>query len=158
MPMEKSDAEAPRFGFRQSRWIARDDDDRPVPSTQRAIAASNGRSGPLGSAPARRDLRPICLRIADVAANVCIRDDRRAAVHPERAVELELERLANRDQGVAVFVAGKICVPRGWPADWEDWALMQHVKKHVHDAVSKTPIRRIHSHSTEHPFRAESWT
>src|SRR5437867_1323773 len=75
-------------------------------------------------------------------------------MQPSFDLAWELVRLANRDQVVAVFVAGKMRLWRGWPADWDGRALMQQVKKLAHDAVSKAPIQRIHSHSTEHRSKA----
>ena len=79
-------------------------------------------------------------------------------MQPSFDLAWELVRLANRDQVVAVFVAGKMRLWRGWPADWDGRALMQQVKKLAHDAVSKAPIQRIHSHSTEHRSQARNRT
>ena len=78
----------------------------------------------------------------------------RGSLQPSFDLAWELVRLANRDQVVAVFVSGKMRLWRGWPADWDGRALMQQVKELAHDAVSKAPIQRIHSHSAEHRSQA----
>jgi 5-methylthioadenosine/S-adenosylhomocysteine deaminase len=62
----------------------------------------------------------------------------------------ELVRLGSRDQIVAVFVAGRLRLWRGWPVDWDAKGLMQEVDRMAHDAVSRAPIQRIHRLSTEH--------
>jgi hypothetical protein len=38
---------------------------------------------------------------------------------PSWSLTWELVRLGNRDQIVAVFVAGRLRLWRGWPIDWE---------------------------------------
>jgi 5-methylthioadenosine/S-adenosylhomocysteine deaminase len=62
----------------------------------------------------------------------------------------ELVRLGNRDQIVAVFVAGRLRLWRGWPADWDGRALMHEISRRAREAVARAPIQRIHLLSTEH--------
>jgi cytosine/adenosine deaminase-related metal-dependent hydrolase len=65
----------------------------------------------------------------------------------------ELVRLANRDQIVAVFVAGKLRLWRGWPVDWDARALLREVAGTAGDAVAQAPIHKVHPASDAH--RAE---
>jgi 5-methylthioadenosine/S-adenosylhomocysteine deaminase len=62
----------------------------------------------------------------------------------------ELVRLGNRDQIVAVFVAGRLRLWHGWPVDWDGRALMHEIAKRARDAVRRAPIQRIHPVSGEH--------
>jgi 5-methylthioadenosine/S-adenosylhomocysteine deaminase len=62
----------------------------------------------------------------------------------------ELVRFGNRDQIEAVFVAGRLRLWRGWPADWDGRALMRKVSALARDAVVRAPIQRIHPTSGEH--------
>jgi 5-methylthioadenosine/S-adenosylhomocysteine deaminase len=62
----------------------------------------------------------------------------------------ELVRLGNRDQIVAVFVAGRLRLWHGWPVDWDGRALMHEIAKRARDAVGRAPIQRIHPVSSEH--------
>ena len=71
-------------------------------------------------------------------------------MQPSWDLTWELVRLANRDQIVAVFVAGRLRLWRGWPVDWDAKALMREVADIAGAAVASSPIQRIHSRSTEH--------
>ncbi len=62
----------------------------------------------------------------------------------------ELVRLGNRDQIVAVFVAGTLRLWHGWPLDWDARALMRDVDRMAGAAVANAPIRKIHQPSAEH--------
>ncbi|MET3909840.1 5-methylthioadenosine/S-adenosylhomocysteine deaminase [Bradyrhizobium sp. S3.3.6] len=62
----------------------------------------------------------------------------------------ELVRLGNRDQIVAVFVAGRLRLWRGWPVDWDGRALMHEIARRARDAVARAPIQRIHPVSQKH--------
>jgi 5-methylthioadenosine/S-adenosylhomocysteine deaminase len=62
----------------------------------------------------------------------------------------ELVRLGNRDQIVAVFVAGRLRLWHGWPVDWDGRVLMHEIAKRAREAVARAPIQRIHPVSSEH--------
>ena len=62
----------------------------------------------------------------------------------------ELVRLANRDQIVASFVAGRMRLWHGWPIDWDARALMQQVRQRAAGAVANAPIQRIHATADVH--------
>ncbi len=62
----------------------------------------------------------------------------------------ELVRLGNRDQIVAVFVAGRLRLWQGWPVGWDGRALMHEIAKRARDAVGRAPIQRIHPVSSQH--------
>jgi 5-methylthioadenosine/S-adenosylhomocysteine deaminase len=68
----------------------------------------------------------------------------------------ELVRLGNRDQIIAVFVAGRLRLWRGWPVDWDGRALMHEIAKRARDAIRRAPIQRIHPVSSEHHAAAVS--
>ena len=65
----------------------------------------------------------------------------------------ELVRLANRDQIVAVFVAGRLRLWRGWPVDWDARALLDRVARLAEAVLAKAPIQRVHAVSTVHRRR-----
>jgi cytosine/adenosine deaminase-related metal-dependent hydrolase len=67
----------------------------------------------------------------------------------------ELVRLANRDQIVASFVAGRLRLWRGWPVDWDARALMEQVRERAVTAIAGAPIHRIHPTASEHRARSE---
>lgn len=71
-------------------------------------------------------------------------------MQPSWDLTWELVRLANRDQIVAVFVAGRLRLWHGWPVDWDAKALMREVAATAGAAVAAAPIKRIHLPSTEH--------
>jgi 5-methylthioadenosine/S-adenosylhomocysteine deaminase len=71
-------------------------------------------------------------------------------MQPSWDLTWELVRLANRDQIVAVFVAGRLRLWHGWPVDWDAKALMHEVAAIAGAAVAAAPIKRIHLPSTEH--------
>lgn len=56
----------------------------------------------------------------------------------------ELVRLANRDQIMAVFVAGKLRLWQGWPVDWDAKALMAQVARVAKTVVAEAPIKKLH--------------
>ena len=67
----------------------------------------------------------------------------------------ELVRLANRDQIVANFVAGRLRLWRGWPVDWDARALMEQVRERAGTVIAKAPIHRVHPTAAEHRARFE---
>jgi 5-methylthioadenosine/S-adenosylhomocysteine deaminase len=71
-------------------------------------------------------------------------------MQPSWDLTWELVRLANRDQIIAVFVAGRLRLWRGWPVDWDAKALMGEVTATAGAAIAAAPINRIHSLSAEH--------
>jgi len=62
----------------------------------------------------------------------------------------ELVRLGNRDQIVAVFVAGRLRLWRGWPVDWDGRAVMHEISSRASVAVAQAHIERIHPVSKLH--------
>jgi 5-methylthioadenosine/S-adenosylhomocysteine deaminase len=62
----------------------------------------------------------------------------------------ELVRFGNRDQIVAVMVAGRLRLWKGWPLDWDGRALMTQVTAAARHAVARAPIKRVHSRSGQH--------
>jgi 5-methylthioadenosine/S-adenosylhomocysteine deaminase len=62
----------------------------------------------------------------------------------------ELVRFGNRDQIVAVMVAGKLRLWKGWPVDWDGRALMKQITAAARDSVSRAPIKRVHPTSEKH--------
>ena len=66
----------------------------------------------------------------------------------------DLVRLAQRDQIVASFVAGRLRLWHGWPLDWDARALMRQVAATAHDAIARAPIQRLHPVAAEHKQRA----
>lgn len=62
----------------------------------------------------------------------------------------ELVRLGNRDQIVAVMVAGRLRLWKGWPVDWDGRALMQQVAEAAKATVARAPIKRVHPTSAQH--------
>ncbi len=65
----------------------------------------------------------------------------------------DLVRLANRDQIVATFVAGRLRLWQGWPLDWDARALMRQVAERASAAVARAPIQRLHPPAAEHRRR-----
>ena len=76
-------------------------------------------------------------------------------MQPSWDLTWELVRLANRDQIIGVFVAGRLRLWRGWPLDWDAKALMREVAKAAVAAVRSAPIQRIHPPSIEHRSRMQ---
>lgn len=70
-------------------------------------------------------------------------------MHPSFDLTWELVRLANRDQIVAVFVAGRLRLWDGWPVDWDARALLATVTKTARRVVAEAPIRRVHPRAVE---------
>jgi 5-methylthioadenosine/S-adenosylhomocysteine deaminase len=62
----------------------------------------------------------------------------------------ELVRFGNRDQIIAVMVAGRLRLWKGWPLDWDGPALMKQVAAASRDAVGRAPIKRVHPPSERH--------
>jgi 5-methylthioadenosine/S-adenosylhomocysteine deaminase len=62
----------------------------------------------------------------------------------------ELVRFGNRDQIVAVVVAGRLRLWKGWPLDWNGRALMKQVTAAAQYAVGRAPIKRVHQPSERH--------
>jgi 5-methylthioadenosine/S-adenosylhomocysteine deaminase len=69
--------------------------------------------------------------------------------NPSRDLTWELVRLGNRDQIVAVFVAGRLRLWQGWPVGWGGRAFMHEIANRARDAVGRAPIQRIHPVSSE---------
>ncbi|GGR72925.1 MULTISPECIES: amidohydrolase family protein [Streptomyces] len=61
----------------------------------------------------------------------------------------ELVRRGNRDQITAVFVAGRLRVWHGRPADWDGAALVRRAAELARATVGKADITRAHRTSTE---------
>jgi cytosine/adenosine deaminase-related metal-dependent hydrolase len=76
-------------------------------------------------------------------------------MQPSWDLTWELVRLANRDQIIGVFVAGRLRLWRGWPLDWDAKALMREVAQAAGAAVRSAPIQRIHAPSIEHRSRMQ---
>jgi len=68
-------------------------------------------------------------------------------------------RLANRDQIVAVVVAGRLRLWHGWPLDWNARALLDDVARAARDAVARAPIQKVHASSAAHAaeVRRHGW-
>jgi 5-methylthioadenosine/S-adenosylhomocysteine deaminase len=84
------------------------------------------------------------------AADLLVIDIAGPEFTPSWDLDWELVRFGNRDQIVAVLVAGRLRLWRGWPVDWDAQALIDEVKALAADAVAKAPIKRIHPVSREH--------
>ena len=69
---------------------------------------------------------------------------------PSWDLDWELVRYGNRDQIVAVLVAGRLRLWRGWPTDWDACALIERVRAVAAGAVARAPIKRIHALSRDH--------
>jgi hypothetical protein len=61
-----------------------------------------------------------------------------------------LVRFGNRDQIVAVMVAGRLRLWNGWPVDWDGRALMRQITAGASDVMRRAPIKRIHPTSDQH--------
>jgi 5-methylthioadenosine/S-adenosylhomocysteine deaminase len=88
------------------------------------------------------------------AADLLIVDVTGPEFTPSWDLDWELVRYGNRDQIVAVLVAGKLRLWRGWPTDWDAQALLRDVDAIAEKAVAGAPIKRIHPTSRVH--RAKS--
>jgi hypothetical protein len=62
----------------------------------------------------------------------------------------ELVRYANRDQILAVVVAGRLRLWEGWPVDWDARAFIQEARDVAHRVMAEAPVRRLHPTATEH--------
>ena len=69
---------------------------------------------------------------------------------PSWDLDWELIRYGNRDQIVAVLVAGKLRLWRGWPTDWDAHQLLRDVDAIAQQTVAGAPIKRIHPTSRVH--------
>ncbi|PWT86177.1 MAG: S-adenosylhomocysteine deaminase [Proteobacteria bacterium] len=72
---------------------------------------------------------------------------------PSWDLDWELVRFGNRDQIVAVLVAGRLRLWRGWPTDWDARALLREVRAVAEGVVAKAPIKRIHPTARDHRAR-----
>jgi 5-methylthioadenosine/S-adenosylhomocysteine deaminase len=90
---------------------------------------------------------------AGCAADLLLVDISGPEFTPSWDLDWELVRFGNRDQIVAVWVAGKLRLWRGWPTDWDGRALVRQVAAVAAEAVAKAPIKRIHPTSREHRAR-----
>jgi hypothetical protein len=59
-------------------------------------------------------------------------------------------RLANRDQILAVVVAGGPRLWRGWPVDWDARQLIEEAKHRAQKVLTDGPVRIVHPTATEH--------
>lgn len=84
------------------------------------------------------------------AADLLIVDVDLPEFTPSWDLDWELVRYGNRDQIVAVLVAGKLRLWRGWPTDWDGRALVAEVKALAGKAVAAAPIKRIHPTARRH--------
>ncbi len=69
---------------------------------------------------------------------------------PSWDLEWELVRLANRDQIVAVVVAGRPRLWRGWPVDWDARQLLDEARRRAEKLVTDAPVQIVHPTATEH--------
>jgi 5-methylthioadenosine/S-adenosylhomocysteine deaminase len=84
------------------------------------------------------------------AADLLIVDVDSPEFTPSWDLDWELVRFGNRDQIVAVLVAGKLRLWRGWPTDWDARALLAKVTAVAGKAVAAAPIKRIPPTSRQH--------
>ncbi len=84
------------------------------------------------------------------AADMLIVDITGPEFTPSWDLDWELLRYGNRDQIVAVVVAGKLRLWRGWPIDWDARALLRDVAAIAGRAVAEAPIKRIHPTARAH--------
>ncbi|RJF92453.1 amidohydrolase family protein [Noviherbaspirillum saxi] len=73
-------------------------------------------------------------------------------MQPSWDLTWELVRLANRDQIMGVFVAGKLRLWQGWPVDWDAKLLMAQVAQVAKTVVAEAPITKLHGFASEHRF------
>jgi len=71
-------------------------------------------------------------------------------VAPSWDLEWELVRLTGRDQILAVVVAGRPRLWRGWPVDWDARQLIDDVRRRARKVVADAPVQIVHPTSTEH--------
>jgi cytosine/adenosine deaminase-related metal-dependent hydrolase len=69
---------------------------------------------------------------------------------PSWDLEWELVRLANRDQILAVAVAGRPRLWRGWPVDWDARELIEQARYRAQKVVADAPVQIVHPTATEH--------
>lgn len=86
--------------------------------------------------------------VVGLAADCLLVDIDTPEFTPSWDLSWELVRFGNRDQIVAVMVAGKLRLWKGWPADWDGRALMQQITAAARDAVGRAPIQRVHHRGT----------
>lgn len=84
------------------------------------------------------------------AADFLIVDTDTPEFTPSWDIGWELVRFGNRDQIVAVVVAGRLRLWRGWPTDWDARALMREASALARDSVARAPIKRVHPVSRDH--------
>jgi 5-methylthioadenosine/S-adenosylhomocysteine deaminase len=87
---------------------------------------------------------------ASYAADCLLVDIDTPEFTPSWDLTWELVRFGNRDQIVAVIVAGKLRLWKGWPVDWDGRALMRQVTTAARDTVGRAPIKRVHPTSDVH--------
>jgi 5-methylthioadenosine/S-adenosylhomocysteine deaminase len=90
---------------------------------------------------------------AGCAADLLLVDISGPEFTPSWDLDWELVRFGNRDQIVAVLVAGKLRLWRGWPTDWDARALVSEVREVAAKAVAKAAIKRIHPTARDHRLR-----
>jgi cytosine/adenosine deaminase-related metal-dependent hydrolase len=90
------------------------------------------------------------------AADLLVVDVNFPEFTPSWDLDWELVRFGNRDQIVAVLVAGKLRLWRGWPTDWDARALLAEVAAVAGQAVAAAPIKRIHPTSREHRVKRQN--
>ena len=71
-------------------------------------------------------------------------------VAPSWDLEWELVRLTGREQILAVVVAGRPRLWRGWPVDWDARQLIDDVRRRARKVVADAPVQIVHPTSTEH--------
>ena len=79
-----------------------------------------------------------------LAADCLLVDIETPEFTPSWDLSWELVRFGNRDQIVAVMVAGSLRLWKGWPVDWDGRALMHDLREHAARAIASAPIQRIH--------------
>ncbi|WP_206995272.1 amidohydrolase family protein [Trinickia mobilis] len=68
---------------------------------------------------------------------------------PSWDLEWELVRLANREQIVGVFVAGRLRLWRGWPLDWDARGWLRDIDAAAAEVVARASITRVHQGEAE---------
>jgi 5-methylthioadenosine/S-adenosylhomocysteine deaminase len=84
------------------------------------------------------------------AADLLVVDVDTPEFTPSWDLDWELVRFGNRDQIVAVLVAGRLRLWRGWPTDWDARALLREASQVAAKATADAPIKRIHPTSRDH--------
>ena len=120
-------------------------------ATRRLAVAGPGSTTPRAAAPTPRACARSPARIAPgLAADYLLVDLDVPELAPSWDLSWELVRLTGRDQIVAVVVAGRPRLWRGWPVDWDARQLIDDVRRRARKVVADAPVQIVHPTSTEH--------